>query len=122
LEILDGGARLMPDSAIRAREAPMNVQLATVDRGANAEVRIAALMRLRLTTALSLTTVVIAVYFGFMALFAFDKPLLGVILVPGLSLGILLGPLIIVSSFILCLGYVVWANAFFDQSLEAMKR
>jgi uncharacterized membrane protein (DUF485 family) len=97
----------------------MNGELTTVDRRADAAVRMGALIRLRLIIALSLTSVMIAVYFGFMALFAFDKPLLGTMLTPGLSLGILLGPVVIISSFILSLAYVVWANAWFDPRVEA---
>ena len=84
--------------------------------------RIAALVRSRLTLALSLTALMIAIYFGFMSLFAFDKPLLGVILAPGLSLGLLLGPLVITCAFILCCAYVAWANVSFDPKIDAMKR
>jgi len=84
--------------------------------------RITALVRSRLTLALSLTALMIAIYFGFMALFAFDKPLLGVIVAPGLSLGLLLGPLVITCAFILCFAYVAWANASFDPKIDAMKR
>ncbi|MGY3363069.1 uncharacterized membrane protein (DUF485 family) [Bradyrhizobium sp. GM2.4] len=60
----------------------------------------------RLRIALLLCATMITIYFGFMALFAFDKPLLGTVLAPGLSLCIVLGPLVIVSSFLLCLIYV----------------
>ena len=84
--------------------------------------RITALVRSRLTLALSLTALMIAIYFGFMSLFAFDKPMLGVILAPGLSLGLLLGPLIITCAFILCFAYVAWANVSFDPKIDAMKR
>ena len=41
---------------------------------------------------------------------------------PGLSLCILLGPAVIVSSFVLCLVYVIWANAVFDNSIEQLRR
>ena len=84
--------------------------------------RITALARSRLTLALSLTALMIAIYFGFMALFAFDKPLLGVILAPGLSVGLLLGQQVITCAFILCFAYVAWANASFDPKIDAMKR
>lgn len=60
--------------------------------------------------------------FRLMALFAFDKPLLGTVLAPGLSLCIVLGPLVIVSSFLLCLIYVLWANRVFDVSLRDLER
>jgi len=54
-------------------------------------------------------------YFGFILLVAFDKPLLGTLLMPGLSLGILLGALVIVSAWVLCLIYVQWANNHYDK-------
>ncbi|MHC2334671.1 DUF485 domain-containing protein [Bradyrhizobium sp. USDA 4454] len=76
------------------------------------------LAKRRLTVALILSAAMIAIYFGFMALFAFDKPLLGTILVPGLSLCIVLGPLVIISSFVLCLVYVLWANRVFDAGIR----
>jgi len=77
------------------------------------------LVRLRLMIASSLTAAIVTIYFSFMALFAFGKPVLGVILVPGLSLGILSGILIIICSFILCFVYVAWASAFFDPGINA---
>jgi uncharacterized membrane protein (DUF485 family) len=98
----------------------MNIEVITVDRMTGD--RIATLVRSRLTLALSLTALMLAIYFGFMTLFAFDKPLLVVILAPGLSLGLLLGPLIITCAFILCFAYVAWANTCFDPSIDAMKR
>ena len=69
----------------------------------------------------SLSIAMIVIYFGFMGLFAFDKPLLGTILTPGLSLCIVLGPLVIISSFLLCLTYVLWANRVFDAGLRDLR-
>ena len=80
------------------------------------------LVRLRLMIGSSLTAVMVVIYVCFMALFAFAKPMLGAILAPGLSLGILLGVLVIFCSFILCFVYVAWANAFFDPGINAMKK
>jgi len=82
----------------------------------------ATLARRRLTIALILSTAMIVIYFGFMGLFAFDKPLLGTILLPGLSLSILLGPFVIISSFLLCLVYVLWANRVFDAGIRRLGR
>ena len=78
------------------------------------------LAKRRLRVALGLSATIMAIYFGFMALFAFDKPLLGTMLVPGLSLCIALGVLVIVSSFALCLVYVLWANRVFDPGLRTL--
>ena len=55
----------------------------------------------RWRVALSLTVAMMAVYFGFILLVAFDKPLLGRLIVPGLSLGMLLGALVIVAAWVL---------------------
>jgi len=65
--------------------------------------------------ALLLTTAMTVVYAGFILLIAFNKPLLGTILVPGLSLGILLGVLLIVFAWILIMIYVRWTNKHYDH-------
>jgi len=98
---------------------PMNERL-TPTGGDTGDKRVR-LVRLRLMIASSLTAAIVTIYFSFMALFAFGKPVLGVILVPGLSLGILSGILIIICSFILCFVYVAWASAFFDPGINATK-
>jgi uncharacterized membrane protein (DUF485 family) len=69
-----------------------------------------------------LSGAMVVIYFSFMGLFAFDKPLLGTILAPGLSLCMLLGPAVIVSSFVLCLVYVVWANRVYDPQVRSLAR
>ena len=71
--------------------------------------------------ALGLTSGVVAVYFGFILLVAFDKALLATLVAPGLSLGILLGALVIVLSWISTLIYVRWANRHYDDALERLK-
>ena len=72
--------------------------------------------------ALVLTTVMTVVYVGFILLIAFNKPLLGTILVPGLSLGILLGVLIIATAFLLILIYVRWTNTHYDHRVADERR
>jgi len=71
--------------------------------------------------ALTLTAVMIAVYFGFIALIAYDRELLSVRLAQGLTLGIVLGALVIVVSWLLTYIYVRWANAHYDEQLAALK-
>ena len=61
-------------------------------------------------------------YFGFILLVAFDKPLLGSVLVPGLSLGILLGGLLIVVAWVLTWIYIRWANTHYDASIRGLRR
>ena len=68
--------------------------------------------------ALSLTATMIALYFGFILLIAYDKPLLGQKIVPGLSIGIVLGALVIVGSWTLTWIYVRWANTHYDAELD----
>jgi len=65
----------------------------------------------RWRVAISLTLVMLAVYVAFILLVAFNKPLLGRLIVPGLSLGILLGVLVIVVAWVLTWWYIRWANA-----------
>ena len=68
--------------------------------------------------ALVLTLAMIALYFGFILLIAFDKPLLARKLSPGLSLGIVLGAAVIVVSWLLTWVYVRWANTHYDVELD----
>jgi uncharacterized membrane protein (DUF485 family) len=68
-----------------------------------------------------LTAVMIAIYFGFILLVAFNKKLMGQTLVPGLSIGILLGVLTIISAWVLIFFYVRWANNYFDNQLIRLK-
>ncbi|MEH1899898.1 MAG: DUF485 domain-containing protein [Nostoc sp.] len=62
------------------------------------------------------------IYFGFILLIAFNKPLLGSLVVPGLSLGILLGALVIVSAWVLIFIYVRWANSSYDDQIARLTR
>ena len=71
--------------------------------------------------AILLTTTMMVVYFGFILLVAFNKPLLGTPLVPGLSIGMLLGVLVIVAAWVLTWVYVRWANTHYDASLRGLR-
>jgi len=71
---------------------------------------------------LVLSGCMIAIYFGFVLLVAFDKPLMGSLLSAGLSLGILLGALVIVAAWVLTLIYVRWANTTYDQKISELRR
>jgi uncharacterized membrane protein (DUF485 family) len=72
--------------------------------------------------ALILSACMLAIYFGFILLIAFDKPLMGSILTPGLSLGILLGVLVILSAWVLTTIYVRWANRVYDEKIARLRR
>jgi uncharacterized membrane protein (DUF485 family) len=84
------------------------------------EVRVLARARWRI--AILLTGIMVVMYFGFIALIAFDKTLLATQIVPGLTVGILLGVLVIVVSWLLTWVYVRWANTHYDARLEALRR
>jgi uncharacterized membrane protein (DUF485 family) len=62
-----------------------------------------------------------AIYFGFTLLVAYDKPLLARELRPGLSVGILLGALVIASAWILIWIYVRWANGHYDATVDRLR-
>lgn len=68
-----------------------------------------------------LTVAMMVIYFGFILLIAYNKPLLGTLIVPGLSLGILLGALVIVAAWILVYIYVRWTNSYFDKKISNLR-
>jgi uncharacterized membrane protein (DUF485 family) len=69
-----------------------------------------------------LTTLVVVLYFGFIALIAWNKPLLAIELIPGLTLGILLGSMVIVSCWMLTWVYIRWADRHYDPALDAVRQ
>jgi uncharacterized membrane protein (DUF485 family) len=77
--------------------------------------------RRRWRVAITLTIAMVALYFGFILLVAFNKPLLGRLIIPGLSLGVLFGALVIVLSWILTWIYVRWANTHYDKALHELR-
>jgi uncharacterized membrane protein (DUF485 family) len=88
------------------------------DRDAPLE-RLAAARR-RIAT--GLTSAVVALYFGFILLIAFARDWLATQIVPGLSVGIAAGALVIVLSWLSTLVYVRWANRHYDGALEALRK
>ena len=82
---------------------------------------LARLAKARARVAGALTAALFLVYFGFILLIAYGKPLLATRVRPGLSLGILLGALVIVVSWLLTLIYVRWANRHYDAALDELR-
>jgi uncharacterized membrane protein (DUF485 family) len=80
-----------------------------------------ALANRRWRVSLWLTAAMMFVYFGFIILVAFNKQLMGKTLVPGLSIGILLGALTIVTAWVLIYIYVRWTNNNYDDQLERLR-
>jgi uncharacterized membrane protein (DUF485 family) len=83
--------------------------------------RLGRLAAARWRVALTLTFAMMAVYFGFILLVAFDKPLLARTIVPGLSVGILLGLIVIATAWILIAAYVIWANRHYDAAIATLR-
>lgn len=93
----------------------------TTPRMSNLDAAFHDLARRRWRIAIALTAAMVAIYFGFILLVAYNKPLLARLVAPGLSLGILLGALVIVLSWILTLVYVRWANTHYDRALHDLR-
>jgi uncharacterized membrane protein (DUF485 family) len=85
------------------------------------EDRLRQLHRARWRVALGLTGAIVVIYFGFILLIAYRRDVLAARLAPGLSVGIVLGALVIVASWLLTWFYVRWANTNYDAELERIK-
>jgi uncharacterized membrane protein (DUF485 family) len=83
--------------------------------------RLEALSLAQWRLALLLTAAMMAIYFGFILLVAFAKPFLATLVMPGLSLGMLLGALVIVSAWVLIWIYVRWANSHYDETVKSLR-
>ncbi len=81
-----------------------------------------ALTSRRSRVAVVLTAAMMIIYFGFIILVAFRPELLATLIVPGLSLGILMGALVIVSAWLLTFIYVRWANTVYDDEVSRLRR
>ena len=68
-----------------------------------------------------LTAAMMLLYFGFIGLIAYNRELLARLVRPGLTLGILLGALVIVASWLLTWAYVRWANAHYDAAVGRLR-
>ncbi len=90
------------------------------DRQLEADILTLASKRLRI--GVTLTVAMLFVYFGFILLVAFNKKGLGTLLTDGLSLGILLGVLVILATWALTWFYVAWANRVYEPEISRLKR
>jgi uncharacterized membrane protein (DUF485 family) len=82
---------------------------------------IVALGAARWRVAILLTAAMMVLYFGFILLVAYNKPLLGREIASGLSLGILLGAIVIVASWVLIWIYTRWANRHYDGEVARLQ-
>ena len=74
----------------------------------------------RWRVALALTVAMVFLYFGFVLLVAYGRRVLAIQVVPGLTLGILLGAMVIVASWVLTWIYVRWAALHYDPGIRAL--
>lgn len=79
------------------------------------------LTRQRWWISIVLSVIVMALYFGFILLVAFDRDLMATRVARGLSLGILLGALVIVAAWVTTWVYVRWCNTHFDRRVRALR-
>jgi uncharacterized membrane protein (DUF485 family) len=107
-----------PVEAPTGRPEPDTVDLQLDERDAALE----RLASRRNKVALTLTAAMLIVYFGFVLLIAFDAVLLGELLTNGLSLGILLGVVVVFATWALIWVYVTWANRSYEPELERLRR
>ena len=85
------------------------------------EAALEALAAKRLRIGALLTVAELIVYFGFILLVAFNKEGLGTLITEGLSVGILLGVLVILATWVLTWVYVGWANRVYEPEIARLK-
>jgi len=75
----------------------------------------------RWTVSIILTALLFVVYYGYILLVAVDKPFLAQKVGESTTLGIPLGVLVIVLSWVLTVIYVIWANTSYDSEVKRLK-
>jgi uncharacterized membrane protein (DUF485 family) len=78
--------------------------------------------RRRWRMAVILSTLMVVIYFGFILLIAFNKEAMASLVSPGLSMGIVLGALVIVTAWAITWFYVRWANTHIDVHVARLGR
>jgi uncharacterized membrane protein (DUF485 family) len=76
----------------------------------------------RSAISLSLTAIMLIVYFGFVLILAFDKSVLAAKIGEHMTVGIPVGVGIILFAWILTGVYVWWANNAYDTAVQQMKK
>ncbi len=79
------------------------------------------LVRRRWLVSLVLTAALFVMYYGYILLVATNKALLAKRIGSILTLGIPLGAAIIVASWLLTAGYVLWANRHYDPEVRRLR-
>ena len=76
----------------------------------------------RLRVALGLTGAMLVIYFGFILLIAFAPGFLGRRITDGLSVGMALGVVVILSTWVVTWTYVRWANRVYEPAIRELER
>lgn len=84
--------------------------------------RLVTLSAARWRLSVLVTAAMTLIYVAFILLVAFNKELLGTVLVPGLSVGILLGVFVILAAMALILVYVRWTNRHYDAAVALIRK
>ncbi|MBR9974307.1 MAG: DUF485 domain-containing protein [Bacteroidetes bacterium] len=79
------------------------------------------LVRKRISVSLTLTFIMLAVYFGFILVIAFNKELLAVKIGDTLTIGLPIGIGIIVFAWLLTGVYTRWANHSYDNRVRSLR-
>lgn len=79
------------------------------------------LVRKRLSVSLTLTAIMLAVYFGFILTIAFDKELLSEKIGTHITLGLPIGIGIIIFAWLLTGVYTRWANSRYDKAVREIR-
>jgi uncharacterized membrane protein (DUF485 family) len=98
------------DTAVVGRPVPdeVDIDVADLERLASRRFRVA----------LALTGAMLAIYFGFILLIAFGKGFLSNRITDGLTVGMALGVIVILSTWVLTWAYVRWANRVYEPAIR----
>ena len=83
--------------------------------------RFKVLVRKRWSVSIVLTACLFVLYYGYILIVGYGKPLLALKVGTHTTLGIVLGALTIVGSWLLTVVYVIWANTSYDREVNAIK-
>ena len=79
------------------------------------------LVRKRLSVSLTMTAIMLVVYFGFILTIAFSKELLAMKIGEHLTIGLPIGLGIIIFAWLLTGMYTRWANGSYDKSVRELR-
>jgi uncharacterized membrane protein (DUF485 family) len=117
------GCAAIQRTALTGERSPVNTDSPTMEVSmSEREEALEKITKERWRIAFILSACMLIIYFGFVLLIAFDKPLMGTLLSTGLSLGILLGVIVILSAWVLTSIYVRWANRVYDEKIAKWRK